>query len=105
MNKQTLKALKGSIKKWELIVAGDGVDNGNENCPLCVRFYSRQCAGCPVMEKTGESDCWDTPYMGEWWDAREKDESMHALFPAVANTKSRIKAARAELRVLKSLLP
>ena len=38
MNRKTLTALKGSIKKWEKIVAGTGSDNGYQNCPLCALF-------------------------------------------------------------------
>lgn len=36
MNKETLIALKGSIKKWEDIVGGIGYDDGADNCPLCL---------------------------------------------------------------------
>jgi len=102
MNKQTLKALQGSIKKWELIVAGDGLDNGTDNCPLCVRFYSRDCKGCPVRAKTGESECCETPYI-DWKNTHNNGGMVY--FPLVANTPEKKRAAREELRFLKSLLP
>ena len=35
MTKKVLKALKGSIKKWESIVKGTGEEHGSKNCPLC----------------------------------------------------------------------
>jgi hypothetical protein len=38
MDNQTLAALKGSIRKWENIAAGTGVDKGVFNCPLCKLF-------------------------------------------------------------------
>jgi hypothetical protein len=105
MNPQTLKALRGSIKKWEDICSGVGVDNGADNCPLCTRFYSRQCSGCPVMLKTGFDSCNGTPYAEKWYYVVECDEKGKILCPAVANTPERLSAARAELRFLKSLLP
>lgn len=67
MDKRALDALRGSIKKWELIVKGEIEDKGTENCPLCVMFCSEpnfNCAGCPVAEKTGKPGCQMTPYMG-----------------------------------------
>ena len=67
MNKKTLKALRGSIKKWEGIVKGEVQDEGAKNCPLCVEFYRPDCAGCPVQEETGQEDCADTPY-SKWCD-------------------------------------
>jgi hypothetical protein len=64
MDADTLKALNGSIAKWEAIVAGTGVDNGPSNCPLCHMFwrFPNCCKGCPVSEKTGFTGCVNTPY-------------------------------------------
>lgn len=62
MNKKTLKALKGSIQKWECICMGMIEDNGVDNCPLCLMFYEQECQGCPVKKKTGKIDCRTTPY-------------------------------------------
>jgi hypothetical protein len=66
MNKLTLKALKGSIAKWEAIVAGTGKDEGSRNCPLCKRFSDLGCTKrseqCPVKIKTGYGNCLGTPY-------------------------------------------
>jgi hypothetical protein len=96
MDKHTLRALQGSIEKWEAIVAGAGKDEGMENCPLCQRFCSDDlsvsdgaCGGCPVMEKTGKRLCWDTPY-GEY---------------SIGATRGTVEAAQAELDFLRSLLP
>jgi hypothetical protein len=69
MNADTLVALKGSIAKWEAIVAGTGHDDGCENCPLCGMFANGYreddlpgCTGCPVAEAAGTSCCNNTPY-------------------------------------------
>ena len=67
MDKKTLKALKGSIQKWEKIVKGKGVDKGSYNCPLCKLFVKYRCVGCPVSLKTKDGSCTGTPY-DEWED-------------------------------------
>ena len=61
---QTAKALEGSIRKWQKIVKGTGVDQGETNCPLCKLFNKRPlwCRGCPVMEKTSVAGCLGTSY-------------------------------------------
>jgi hypothetical protein len=68
MNAATLKALKGSIKKWDTIVDGTGVDVGTGNCPLCLKFFHASrwgiCGGCPVKNATGRVGCVGTPYFG-----------------------------------------
>lgn len=65
MDAETLKALKGSIKKWRGIVAGTEIDHGSDNCPLCQLFVERteSCRGCPVQERTGRNYCHRTPYI------------------------------------------
>jgi hypothetical protein len=90
---RTLYALRGSIAKWEGIVAGTVKDEGPDNCPLCQCFFEADCAGCPVYEKTGLYSCEGSPYEA-FSDAEDaNDEKRMAL------------AARAELDFLKSLLP
>ena len=92
MDKKTLKALKGSIEKWEKIVAGTGKDEGPNNCPLCKLFNKIEgeekyaCNGCPVKEETGQKYCWNTPY---------------EVYEPNPTKKNAIK----ELNFLKSLLP
>jgi hypothetical protein len=100
MNAKTLRALKGSIKKWEKIAAGKGVDEGPDNCPLCKLFWSENfdCKGCPVSARAGMGGCRGTPY-DEWALAVEFKDDLKADTP-------RLKAiARKELRFLRSLLP
>ena len=63
MNKKTLKALEGSIEKWRKIVAKEGVDDGEGNCPLCRLFIDESlCGECPVAQKTGQECCQESPY-------------------------------------------
>lgn len=89
MDEKTLTALKGSIAKWEAIVAKTGDDKGAKNCPLCQLFNTENhgenecCIGCPVHAHTGKRWCNGTPYRGH-----PTPES-----------------SRAELDFLKSLLP
>ncbi len=95
MDKKTLEALHGSIRKWEAIVAGTGIDDGHRNCPLCQMFLleldgftskNPMCRGCPVYERTGETGCKRTPY-DQYHDVENEEN------------------ARAELAFLRSLLP
>lgn len=98
MDERTRVALEGSIKKWEEIVAGTGVDLGYNNCPLCAEFLKKNnvneenCVGCPVRERTGKTYCSDTPY-DDWSDTPYDDWS---------ECRAR-KYAQAELDFLKSL--
>lgn len=102
MNKTTLAALRGSIKKWEKIVKGTEVDVGHDNCPLC-RLFLRNwggCRDCPVGKNTGRSFCGGSPYV-EWADlgGDYDDPALTLKSPA------HMAAAKRELRFLKSLLP
>ena len=109
MNEQTLKALKGSIKKWEKIVAGKGIDTGYKNCPLCKLFNSgKDCDdACPIKLQTGISGCDGTPYE-EWCDHQyyiyiiDQDRKTRRVFKIRPDCK---RLAQAELDFLISLLP
>lgn len=103
MDKETLDALKGSVAKWVAIEAGDGMDIGWKNCPLCAMFNPpnaqyRDCDGCPVAEAAGTPGCENTPYI-EWVD------SFDLLEQKIATTPELKALARAELDFLRSLLP
>lgn len=101
---KVLKALQGSIKKWEDILAGKMSDQGSNNCPLCQLFVNRQdnCDGCPVQRHTGCDSCGDTPYTKKWAVAGR--DAIHSQRDW-AMTDDQILAARAELDFLRSLLP
>lgn len=104
MDEKTLTALKGSIAKWEAIVAGKGEDAGADNCPLCQLFHFSKggkknpvkCGGCPVREATGQMGCGGSPY-DEYENMSNGDDS--------DDYESIEGAAAAELAFLRSLLP
>ena len=71
MDKLTLEALKGSIRKWERIRDGEIGNESASNCPLCHRFAdgfrpnAQDCerpllGPCPVKAATGRPACADT---------------------------------------------
>jgi len=109
MNQKTLTALRGSIKKWERIGAGTGRDKGAANCPLCKRFgeecyIDEENELCPVAFRSGAKGCQRTPYTtwkltvgGRFYADYEKGVK--------AKTLEQRRAARVELKFLKSLLP
>nr|MDQ2987417.1 hypothetical protein [Armatimonadota bacterium] len=113
MNAKTLKALEGSIKKWEAIVAGTGEDKGADNCPLCRVFIDPflspdTCGGCPVRERTGSRYCSDSPY--DAWAAGVRRDYSAAVVnrgggKRIASTPKLVALAQAELDFLRSLLP
>ena len=106
MKRRTLQALRGSIEKWEGVVAGDTTDLGSDNCPLCQMFQNDEedrpessvCKGCPVKEKTGHSMCGGSPYK----DWIRVEPGFHEKYN---HTDASLKAATAELEFLRSLLP
>ncbi len=101
MKKETLEALKGSIRKWEGIVAGTATDRGALNCPLCALFWRWECKDCPVASVTGEIWCRGTPYRA--WEERMRREAGKREWTAFDEESRRL--AEGELRFLKGLLP
>jgi len=101
MNRKILKALKGSIKKWEDIVDETGIDDGSDNCPLCeVCRYT--CDGCPIRIKK-KVTCSSTPY-GEWKTHHYYKHDKEDL-PLKVECPECEKLAKKELKFLKSFLP
>ena len=99
MDKETLKALKQSIKNWEMRARGEDVYEG---CPLCALFehqreYSLKCVGCPVYVKSSKKLCQGTPFQN-WSHFDEIDEKEDE------KENEKFYAAQ-EVKFLKSLLP
>ena len=101
MNKIATKALQESIEHWERLYAINPLVKDARKqykaegywssvCPLCEEYLDDKCAGCPVYEYTGWSDCRLSP----WHDAALAMDN-----PSV-NTK---KLVERELDFLKSL--
>lgn len=110
MNAKTLKALRGSIAKWQRIVAGDGVDEGAENCALCALFIDAECVGCPVSKNTGMDGCIGSPYVefeNAWIVEMETLTDKFPLFgePRRVVGPQTMAAALREVDFLTSLLP
>lgn len=108
LTEEALGALRGSIAKWEAIVAGNGHDSGSDNCPLCEVFRERydeyderECYGCPVAKAVHDEGCNKTPY--EAWSSHQWDKKGH--MPFMATTEEEKRLAQAELDFLISLLP
>ena len=70
---ETKEALEGSIRKWELIVAGEGIDDGTKNCPLCQLFPDCE-DGCPV-EYDGCNGCDNSEFIDWYWHHRYSHDS------------------------------
>lgn len=102
MNKKTLTALKRSIAHWERLANGKRrayEDIGPEDCALCDLFLHKECEGCPVFGKTLVRGCNGTPYSHAHFvimNSKMDDPFDDPLFR---------RAAKTELRFLKSLLP
>ena len=102
-SKRKLKALQGSIEKWEKIVDGTGLDFSSENCPLCQIYY--YCRSCPIEQTTGKRECGGTP----WYDwnlhhfEKHRDSCPHISQTIECPTCKKL--AKKELAFLKSLLP
>lgn len=112
MDDKTLDALKGSIAKWEGILAGTVEDYGTDNCPLCQVFYNHdgewinRCVGCPVSEKAGERFCQNTPYSDlENLEDSEDDENDGLGWLGHIENEQQRGLVQAELDFLRSLLP
>lgn len=106
MNKPTLKALKESIKAWELkyelakkkhygyIVVGWRA------CPLCQRFLRSECKRCPV-KVAGYEACEGTAYTDVTFILKGIND--HGVFKG--DHKILLKFIKDEILFLKSLLP
>ena len=63
-----LKAIDGSIDKWEGIVYHNNKELGAFDCPLCTIFNSPSlgssvnCIGCPICKHKKYQYCQNTPY-------------------------------------------
>ena len=68
ISKEHMEAIKDSIIKWQNIINGTILDNGRENCPLCIYNtkitgnINTACAVCAIYMDTHQGGCQGTPY-------------------------------------------
>jgi len=78
LNKEWYNLFLAGKKKWELIYANAGADEGVDNCPLC-ELFNDGCTGCPVDYVTNEG-CSGGPYLDWYWHHRySHDSTKHPL--------------------------
>lgn len=99
LNKTQLRALFASIQHWKRIVRGKESSEGTENCALCQEFFDSNCKGCPVQEKTGQTSCFDTPYIKFFTRTEPEDGGIGHW----ARTPKAVRAAEKELKFLKGI--
>lgn len=103
MDKPTLKALKASIKAWELKLSQvkrvqlDLVLTGGFACPLCQ--HCAVCSLCPVKS------CLTSPYGGAVLAIASYRAAVYNCWPRQGVRNAALKAVRAEVEFLKALLP
>ena len=102
MNRETLKALHGSIGKWDRIVKDTrALDKGIENCNLCLSVSA--CERCPVYKKSNAINCENTPY--DKWFEHSKEHSSLGEIHREPHCKECMSLAKTERAFLISLLP
>jgi len=71
MDVKTKEAVHGSIKKWNRIIAGTGIDLGRYNCPLCQLFFNR----CQQMynSQTCPFNCFGDASYRKWFKHYDKE--------------------------------
>ena len=102
-SKRKLKALEGSIEKWEKIVDGTGVDDRDGNCPLCKLYPG--CKPCPVAQTAHFTGCNDTPFIKWCKHHVEKHPTEEWYPPLKVECPTCKRLAQKELDFLKSILP
>lgn len=99
-NRETIKAWKASVAHWERLASGNSLEDETmfaDDCALCTLFIEDGCMGCPVAAATGCSGCYGSPWAKVIRAFDEYDKGYTS--PAF------LKAAKRELKFLKSLRP
>lgn len=106
--------LEESIEHWKRLVSGNRnkyEEFGSNDCALCQAYLNwnkpgtQICAGCPVMEATGQTLCHGSPFDiirdldMEWRNGNHNEDE------ELMDTPDFKEAAQKELDFLKSLLP
>lgn len=105
MSKRAEKALRASIKHWEVDVLPYGINPSPEDCALCNLYHSFErekiCSPhCPIQRKTKvQIGCATTPYT-TYKETRER-----VKWSTVMPTPTMKKHAKAMIKFMKDLLP
>lgn len=99
MTKEAEKALKASIKHWEIDVLGEGMAPSGRNCALCNLFGGVDCEDdegekCPIARHTSAVGCSYTPY-----------NDYIRVYDYDSNTPEMKKHAKAMIKFMERLLP
>ena len=97
MSKRAEKALRASIKHWEVDVLGDGTRPTIHNCPLCImdeKHGEGDCMKCPLGDYEMWNCCSETPYT-----------KYDSIYNYNRNTSAMKKQAKRMINLMKSLLP
>ena len=101
-----LIALNQSIEHWENMIGGkESTVASGASCALCQAFDTSSCSGCPVRDRTKNSDCMGSP----WESLFAHCNNVHKVYMTTVgfflDCPDCVKLAKKELRFLKSLLP
>ncbi len=100
--KKIHKALRETSKRWANIYQGH--KQSVNNCPLCDMFlFLNDCRMCPVMDKTGLSNCEGTPYI-DWANHQKKDHGVNRSTGMVVRCKDCTKYAEKQYLFISKLL-
>ena len=94
-------ALAASIKKWEKILDGTGVDQGARNCPLCLED-NQNCGECIIGSNRDNVACAGTPY-AKWAGHHIEIHNTPILADHIVICDVCRKLAQAEIDYLKGL--
>lgn len=109
MDAKTLKALKGSIKKWKKIERSTRcLDKQAQNCSLCLlvglKMGRYNCESCLIYKKTEERGCFGTPYE-DWQDHQNVNHEEFKWYHRAKDCPTCLDLATKEREFLESLLP
>ncbi len=100
--KNIIEALKKSEVKWANIYQGHSMVN--DNCALCNMFlFLNDCQLCPIMSKTGFSNCQGTPFI-EWCDHQRYAHGVDIGTGMIVRCKDCSKFAKRQLTFITELL-
>lgn len=94
-----MSALKESIVAWKAKLTEtdpDAIHIGMSSCPLCLRHYNHDCAGCPIEEDTGLIWCGNTPYP-------DANEALTCWCEGTGSRKDFVKAAKKMIKYMEKL--